>query len=97
MQQTGSSTRSLNMGRPQTTWFMRRKGRGIEEASILSFLAGADILLFGADTGHEPAEQDGNDHLFAPQGLVDFDMCQSVLLPGDAAEILDNFSKGEIE
>ncbi|HEX9022466.1 MAG TPA: glycoside hydrolase family 3 N-terminal domain-containing protein [Geobacteraceae bacterium] len=34
------------------------KGWGIEEASILSFLAGADILLFGADTGHEPAEQD---------------------------------------
>ncbi|MFZ4437258.1 MAG: glycoside hydrolase family 3 protein [Syntrophales bacterium] len=35
------------------------KGWGIEEASILSFLAGTDILLFGADTGHEPAEQDG--------------------------------------
>lgn len=35
------------------------KGWGIEEASILSFLAGADILLYGADTGHEPGEQDG--------------------------------------
>lgn len=35
------------------------KGWGIEEAAVLSFLAGADILLFGADTGHEPAEQDG--------------------------------------
>jgi beta-N-acetylhexosaminidase len=35
------------------------QGWGLEEASILSFLAGSDILLFGADKGHEPAEQDG--------------------------------------
>lgn len=35
------------------------QGWGLEEASILSFLAGTDILLFGADKGHEPAEQDG--------------------------------------
>lgn len=35
------------------------QGWGLEEASILSFLAGTDILLFGADKGHEPGEQDG--------------------------------------
>ncbi|HOP40330.1 MAG TPA: glycoside hydrolase family 3 protein [Geobacteraceae bacterium] len=35
------------------------QGWGLEEAAVLSFLAGADILLFGADKGHEPAEQDG--------------------------------------
>jgi beta-N-acetylhexosaminidase len=35
------------------------QGWGLEEAAILSFLAGSDILLFGADKGHEPAEQDG--------------------------------------
>lgn len=34
------------------------QGWGLEEAAILSFLAGSDILLFGADKGHEPAEQD---------------------------------------
>ncbi|NMC73902.1 MAG: glycoside hydrolase family 3 protein [Geobacteraceae bacterium] len=35
------------------------QGWGLEEASILSFLAGTDILLFGADKGHEPSEQEG--------------------------------------
>ena len=35
------------------------QGWGLEEAAILSFLAGSDILLFGADKGHEPGEQDG--------------------------------------
>jgi len=30
---------------------------GIEEAAEQAFLAGADILLFGADKGHTPAEQ----------------------------------------
>lgn len=35
------------------------QGWGLEEASILSFLAGCDILLYGTDKGHEPAEQDG--------------------------------------
>jgi beta-N-acetylhexosaminidase len=34
------------------------QGWGLEEAAILSFLAGADILLYGADKGHEPDEQD---------------------------------------
>jgi len=34
------------------------RGWGLEEAAILSFLAGTDVLLFGADQGHEPAEQD---------------------------------------
>ena len=43
-------TDSMGMGAIDQRW-------GIEEASILAFQAGADVLLFGADKGHEPEEQ----------------------------------------
>ncbi|WP_346355518.1 glycoside hydrolase family 3 protein [Azotosporobacter soli] len=43
-------TDSLSMGAIDQRW-------GMEEAAVQAFLAGADLLLFGADTGHEPAEQ----------------------------------------
>ena len=45
-------TDSMGMGAIDQRW-------GMEEAAILAFLAGADVLLFGADKGHEPAEQKG--------------------------------------
>ena len=43
-------TDSMGMGAIDQRW-------GMEEASILAFQAGADVLLFGADKNHEPAEQ----------------------------------------
>jgi beta-N-acetylhexosaminidase len=43
-------TDSMGMGAIDQQW-------GMEEASILAFQAGADVLLFGADKNHEPAEQ----------------------------------------
>ncbi len=43
-------TDSLSMGAIDQRW-------GMEEAAIQAFLAGADLLLFGADTKHEPTEQ----------------------------------------
>jgi len=45
-------TDSMGMGAIDQHW-------GMEEASVLAVLAGADMLIFGADKGHEPEEQDG--------------------------------------
>lgn len=43
-------TDSLSMGAIDRSW-------GMDEAAILAFQAGADILLFGADHKHRPEEQ----------------------------------------
>ncbi len=43
-------TDSLSMGAIDRSW-------GMDEAAILAFQAGADILLFGADQRHRPEEQ----------------------------------------
>lgn len=48
-------TDSMGMGAIDQRW-------GMEEASILAFQAGADVLLFGADKNHEPAEQKSVHH-----------------------------------
>lgn len=34
------------------------KERSLPDAALTAFLAGADVLLFGADTGHQASEQD---------------------------------------
>lgn len=44
-------TDSLTMGAVVKEW-------GVKEAAIRALIAGADILLFGADTGHKPDEQE---------------------------------------
>lgn len=44
-------TDSLGMGAVNKRW-------SIEETAINAFLAGADILILGADKGHEPKEQE---------------------------------------
>jgi beta-N-acetylhexosaminidase len=43
-------TDSLGMGALDQTY-------GVTQATVLAFQAGADILAFGADPGHTPAEQ----------------------------------------
>jgi beta-N-acetylhexosaminidase len=48
-------TDSMGMGAIDQHW-------GMEEASILAFQAGSDVLLFGADKNHEPAEQKAVHH-----------------------------------